>query len=122
MAKMTINDVNAGTVGNCGYQHSECSCNVSNSKAALTGDPPQSNRVKLHACYAGECGREKEGGVISKARERREGGEGKKGRAGEMECGEDKGEEGEADEREVGISGCQVAYTNHAALKRWVPL
>ena len=58
MAKMTRNDVNEGTVGNSGYEHSECSCKVSNTKAALTGDPPQSNGVKLHACYAGECGGE----------------------------------------------------------------
>ena len=121
MAKMN-NDADAGAVGSCGYKRSECSCDVNNSKAALTGDPPQSNRVKLHACYAGECGREKEGGVSSKARERREGGEGKEGRAGEVKCGEENGEGGEADEREVEISGCQVAYTNHAALKGWVYL
>ena len=122
MANNTRNDVNAGAVGNSGYEHSECSCNVSNSKAALTGDPLQSNRVKLHACYAGECGGEEEGGVSSKARERREGGEGRKGRAGEVRCREEKGGGGEPDEREVEKNGCQVAYTNHAALKGWVYL
>ena len=75
--------------------------------------------MKLHACTAGKCGGEKEGGETGITRGRGEGGE---GRAGRKLCGEGEGEGGETEEREVKISGCQVANANCAALKGWVPL
>ena len=36
VAQKTKDDVNAGAVYNSGYEHSKCSCDVSNGKAALT--------------------------------------------------------------------------------------